>query len=192
MELRPGVALDKHFGSLSDDQKHSVVDQIADTFACIRDAVLINKVNSYGGLTINNGTIVNGQMTTLKGGLWPTYAGFLRAKFTAQFEDADGSPVLGGWRDNGVRKRIDDFLTSGLDTFMPKAGIDTTKRVLLHGDPSESFSHLGLSLRAGTANHLHSNEQHSLRSGDKQDNRPGRLRLRLSQTSLPGGLYIVS
>lgn len=137
MEFLPGVALDRQFAALPEDQKHSLVHQIAEAFSCIQRTPLPNKANLYGGLTIEDDTgIVSGQMTTVSGGPWPTYADFLRAKYASQLKDAQGSPALRGWNENGVRERIDAFLTSGLDSCLESAGCDQSSRVLVHGDLS--------------------------------------------------------
>ncbi len=115
MELKTGVALDQHFArcrrtrstpSSTRLPKHSP------TFSALRypkpSMPTADKSQTMGVLRAE-------QMTTLKGGPWPTYAAFLRAKFVSRLGDADGSLALRGWRDNGVRERIDAFLAPGLD-----------------------------------------------------------------------------
>ena len=49
------------------------------------------------------------------------------------------SSALQGWRENGVRECVDAFLTLGLDRSLGSSGIDATSRVLIHGDPRESY-----------------------------------------------------
>ncbi|KAK3322986.1 aminoglycoside phosphotransferase, partial [Apodospora peruviana] len=111
MEFKPGVALDQHFGTLSDkdsDKKAAIISQIADVFSLIQSAPLPDGVKYYGGLTISgdgSGAIVSGQMTTLAGGPWPSYGSFWRAKLAAQLRDSDESSVLQGWRgEHGIRE----------------------------------------------------------------------------------------
>ncbi|KAK0642173.1 phosphotransferase enzyme family protein [Cercophora newfieldiana] len=135
MEFKPGVGLDQHFENLSEEQKEAVIGQIADVFATVQGAALPKTATAYGGLTIDeDGTIVSGEMTTLEGGPWQTFAGFLKARLASKLNDADKSPALRGWKDNGVRERVDAFLDSGLDTALQESGVDEGQRVLVHGD----------------------------------------------------------
>jgi hypothetical protein len=45
---------------------------------------------------------------------------------------AENSPVVLGWRDNGVRERVDNFISNGIESLLQ--GVDTSKLVLIHGD----------------------------------------------------------
>ena len=138
MEFLSGTSLDQHFGSLKAAEKQDVLAQLSDIFAGIQRTSLPAGVTSYGGLKINEeGEIVSGQMTTLKGGPWDTYGGFLRARLHSQLGGADGSEVLQGWRPNGVRDRVDALLDSRLEKALEEAGVDTTARALVHGDFSK-------------------------------------------------------
>ena len=140
MEFKSGVGLDQHFESLTEGQKASVVDQIADIFSVVQNAPLPRTVVSHGGLTVSDdGDIVSGQMTTLEGGPWPTYSAFLQTKFASQLKGAEQSSALRGWKENGVRDRIDAFLSSGLEKRLQDSGIDGIQRVLVHGDLSECW-----------------------------------------------------
>lgn len=146
MGFLPGTSLDQHFGSLKEAEKQDVLAQLSDIFAGIQRTSLPAGVTSYGGMKVNEkGEIVSGQMTTLGGGPWDTYGGFLRARLHSQLGGADGSEVLQGWRPNGVRDRVDAFLDFRLEKAMEEAGVDMTARALVHGD----FSKLPLTLVYG-------------------------------------------
>ncbi|RFU30927.1 hypothetical protein B7463_g5406, partial [Scytalidium lignicola] len=117
--VQTGEQLDKHFAFLSDTEKRDIIEQIADVFSAIQHTVLPDTVKSYGGLTISSeGKIINGQMTTLSGGPWKTYS----------------SQVLKGWTSNGVRQRVDKFLEAGIGDYLANAGVDMSRRALIHGD----------------------------------------------------------
>lgn len=138
MEFLSGTSLDQHFGSLEEVEKQNVLAQLSDIFAGIQRISLPAGVTSYGGLKINEkGEIVSGQMTTLEGGPWDTYGGFLRARLHSQLRGADGSEVLQGWRPNGVRDRVDAFVDSRLEKAIEEAGVDMTALALVHGDFSK-------------------------------------------------------
>lgn len=138
MEFMPGIPLDQHFADLSESQKREIVNQLARIFAAIQRASLPESISSYGGLDISDdGQIISGAMTTLSGGPWPTFIDFLRTKLSAELREADESSVLQGWRENGVRQQIDNFLEMGIVKCVSEFGIDKNSRVLLHSDLSK-------------------------------------------------------
>lgn len=144
MDHLPGAGLDQQFGALTAAEKHAVLAQLGDIFAGIQRAPLPAGVAAYGGLRITDeGAIVGGDMTTLPGGPWATYGGFLRARLRSQLGGADGSEVLQGWRPHGVRGRVDAFLDSRLESALEEAGVDTAARALVHGDLSRCPLPLG-------------------------------------------------
>jgi hypothetical protein len=53
-----------------------------------------------------------------------------------ELAQAEESPVLNGWRDNGVRERIDSFMERAVTDLL--VGVDGEQRVLSHGDFSTS------------------------------------------------------
>lgn len=139
MEFKKGVPLDTKFKDLSDDERNIVLGQIADVFTGIQRAPLPDSITSHGGLTISeSGKIVGGKMTILEGAPWNSYTEFWRCKLESSLRDADRSSNLQGWKPNGVRQRIDKFISSGLGPYLASAGVDETQRVLIHGDLSKS------------------------------------------------------
>ncbi|KAF6798171.1 phosphotransferase enzyme family protein [Colletotrichum sojae] len=135
MEYKTGVPLDAKFRDMSAEEQGKVIGQVADAFAGIQRAAIPEGVRSHGGLTIDSdGGITNGQMTILAGGPWSSHADFWRAKFATQLREADGSPVLEGWKPRGVRERVDKFVADGLEGYIAGSGADASQRVLIHGD----------------------------------------------------------
>ena len=140
MEFRLGVDLNTVFKEMPFEEKKAVVEQVADVFAALQGAKLPEGVKAYGGLTIDDsGAIVSGQMTTAKGGPWSQYWDLWAGRFRGELSQADESPVIQGWKPNGVRVRIDQFLESGLEKELRAAGVDTSLLVLVHGDLSRYF-----------------------------------------------------
>jgi hypothetical protein len=79
-KFRPREDLYEVFSGLSYDDKKNVISQVADIFACIQCAKLPAGVTKFGALTFDeHGSIVDGQMPILPGGLWDTYADVWRA-----------------------------------------------------------------------------------------------------------------
>ncbi|KAL3417768.1 phosphotransferase enzyme family protein [Phlyctema vagabunda] len=137
MEFKQGEPLDKVFPLLDSSKKKDVLGQIADIFSSIQRATLPASLDSYGGITIKDGKLVHGQMTTLPGGPWKSYGNFWTTRLSSQLNESNQSPALQGWNPNGVRERIDRFLAADIDNVMEAAGVDITRRSLVLGDLSE-------------------------------------------------------
>ncbi|KAF9873182.1 phosphotransferase enzyme family protein [Colletotrichum karsti] len=130
MEYKEGVPLDTKFPGLSEEDQKDVLGQIADVFTGIQQAPLPESIKSHGGLTIDDGgNIVGGKMTILEGAPWTSYSDFWRTRLAFRLKDADESPALEGWKPNGVRGRIDSFLSSGLETYLANSGVDATNNI---------------------------------------------------------------
>ncbi|TDZ19140.1 hypothetical protein Cob_v007914 [Colletotrichum orbiculare MAFF 240422] len=70
-------------------------------------------------------------MTLFAGAPSPTYTGFLRNIFNVKLREADDNPVIQGWREGGVRSRLDTFIDGGLAKAL--ADLEQTK-TLVHAD----------------------------------------------------------
>ena len=137
LEFKDGEDLNNHFPSLPIEVAKDIVEQLAGIFAAIQDIKLPITVDKFGALSINDaGTIVSGQMPLLHGGPWDTYAEVWEAKLQMQLEEAEKSPLLDGWVPGGVRDRLQSFIDSG-GVSRVLEGIDTSDRVLIHGDLSK-------------------------------------------------------
>lgn len=123
------------FPSLSLDDNKDVVSQIADIFASIQGLKLPAGVTKFGALTINeDGEIVDGQMPILPDGPWETYAKTWRANIQYELKNSEKEEtVVRGWRPNGVRDRIEQFIAAGGVEKMLR-DVDINKKVLVHGD----------------------------------------------------------
>lgn len=141
MEYKTGVPLDGEFDSLSETQRQDVIGQIADMLAGIQHSELPPEVDSFGGLNIDQeGNVVSGEITIVNGGPWKSYVEFWQAKFRTQLKDADESSALAGWKSNQIRELMDRFLATGVGEALEKAGVDSSKRLLIHGDLCELCS----------------------------------------------------
>ncbi|KAJ5761236.1 Phosphotransferase enzyme family protein [Penicillium odoratum] len=135
MEYKSGVPLDEYFVGLPTTMKKDILEQIADTIAGIEGSQLPLKVDQFGGLTIGKEGIISGEMTTIQGGPWKTYEAWWQDRLRDQLKSADKSPVLEGWRPGGkLRDRIEDFIAYEISSIFTQAGVDSSKRVLIHGD----------------------------------------------------------
>ncbi|KAI2915216.1 hypothetical protein CBS147320_10054 [Aspergillus niger] len=130
MEYKSGVPLDEFFSYQSDTIKESIIEQVADILSGLRSCPLPPGI-TYGGLGLStDGSIISAEMTTTNGGPWPTYEMLLKARLQHELHDADTSPVINGWRDNGERERLESLI----NRFTVPNLSDSDTRVLIHGD----------------------------------------------------------
>ncbi|KAJ5553316.1 Phosphotransferase enzyme family protein [Penicillium frequentans] len=136
MEYKSGVSLDEHFPYLSTTKKKGVLERIADVIVGIERSPLPLEVEQFGGLTIEkNGSIISGEMTIVEGGPWKTYEAWWQDRLQDELKGADKSPVIEGWWPDGdLRQHIEEFIAHGLSSVLTRAGFDSSKRVLIHGD----------------------------------------------------------
>ncbi|KAI1100154.1 hypothetical protein F4804DRAFT_336538 [Jackrogersella minutella] len=133
-EFRPGADLDAEFPSLTLEDAKDAIQQLASIFTVIQSAEIPETVTKFGALTLDGGgCIISGQPPLLKGGPFNSYADFWSATLQAKLSEADGSLLLKGWSDGGVRERIDKFIATGGVGKVLKS-VDTSKMVLVHGD----------------------------------------------------------
>lgn len=134
LELRSGVDLDTEFSSLELEDKEQVLDQIAAILGAIQAARLPESVIKFGGLTFDSsGQIVSGEAPFLKGDPVGSYAEWRVSKLRKTLEIAAQSPVIQGWKSNGVDTRIEKFLTGGGPEKV-LTGVDLYRKSLIHGD----------------------------------------------------------
>ncbi|KAI2934822.1 hypothetical protein CBS147321_9114 [Aspergillus niger] len=130
MECKSGVPLDEFFPSQSETIKKSIIEQVTDILSGLRNCPLPSVI-TYGGLGLSSdGSIISAEMTTTNGGPWSTYEMLLKARLQHELHDADTSPVINGWRDHGVRERLESLI----NRFTAPNLSDSDTRVLIHGD----------------------------------------------------------
>lgn len=139
-EYKPGADLDRQFPTLSAEDKESVLSQLAGIVAAVQQAEIPPLARQFGGLAFDGqGNIVSAQMAIMHAGPFKTYADIWTYKLQAQLRDSSKSPVLQGWKENGLDKRIQAFLDSG-NVSKVLANADPLKCSLVHCDLSESSS----------------------------------------------------
>lgn len=143
MEHRPGSNLDGHFAQLQPHEQQAVMDQVATILSAIQAIQLPAGVTSLGGMSLaSDRSIVTGERPLLPGGPWPSYADMCAAKLHFQLAtDAEHSTVLRGWRDNKIlRAKLDAFISApAIERVLQRGGVDTSQRVLTHGDFSKAL-----------------------------------------------------
>ena len=139
MEYMAGVPMDAQFETLSLDEKKRLVQEVAVIFAALQGAKLPSGLNRHGGLTIDEqGAIVSGQSTMQEGEPQTRYEDHWAANLQWQLKEADESAMIQGWRENGIRERVDRFVATKIGDVIQTAGVDSSKLALVHLDFSES------------------------------------------------------
>lgn len=187
------------FSSWSEQDKANILDQMADVLACLQCFQLPSTIDQYGGVGFDaEGNYVNTALSMYDAGPFETYPELLRATITFKLVKADGDSRVRGWRDNGIRARLDEFLNRGLPTLLQ--GVASLDKVLVHADFCEISPPILFKKKApeeeeeeeegrGRGKHtsankqtpLASSRQHSLRPINQKTNRHLRLRFRPHQ-----------
>lgn len=133
----PGTMPDKVFNELSIEDKSVVLSQMAEILALLQKFPLPQTVDKFGGLRFDEaGNIVSAQMTIYKGEPMATYEDLIRTIFRVKLGEADDNPIMQGWRDKGVRARLDHFVQHKLGEILKV--YQNPKKVLVHSDFSKS------------------------------------------------------
>lgn len=149
-ELMPGTALDTRFDNMDLGEKKHVLGQIARILKSLQDYQIPAGL-SFGGLTFDHtGKIVSSAMTNVGDGPWPTHQASYKGQLETALAEADVGHYIKGWRDNGIRERLDVFIECGLSAQFKSLDL-SHYRIITHADFSESlidlFSLLSLIIR---------------------------------------------
>lgn len=127
------------FDALSLQDKSVVFGQMSDILALLQRFKIPRTVDRFGGLKFDeqSGEVISAQMAIFTGDPSLTYKDLLRNIFRVKLGEADDNPVMRGWKENGVRVRLDDFIDNRLDDIFKNH--NDTQKVLVHGDFSKSL-----------------------------------------------------
>jgi hypothetical protein len=96
----------------------------------------------YGGFKFNpEGEIESGEMSLPYGGPHKTLAGLYGEMFIRQLAAADTCSWINGWKEDGLRERLDKFVQVGMAQVLSTVGAD--RPVFVHGDFSKSCLSIG-------------------------------------------------
>ncbi|QPH11950.1 hypothetical protein C2857_003908 [Epichloe festucae Fl1] len=111
-----------------------VLQQIATILKAIQDAELPETVIKFGGLTFNlTGQIISGEPPRWKQDPVETYVDWKFGDLRKLMQKAGESPVIQGWKHNGVGARVEKFhAAGGPETVL--SNLDQHQKCLIHGD----------------------------------------------------------
>ncbi|KAK4212602.1 phosphotransferase enzyme family-domain-containing protein [Rhypophila decipiens] len=134
-DLMPGVPLEDIFdpaGSL--EQKKDILGQMARILKGLQDYQLPKSIKGWGGLTFDDsGAIISASMPSVGAGPWQSLDDSYRGRLKVALRRVEDNPYLRGWRFNGIKERVEDFIERGL----PKQFADLPSRqdrAIIHAD----------------------------------------------------------
>jgi hypothetical protein len=133
----PGIDIESEFHhSLSRESQRHILSQIAKVLKMVQDFRLPAKASSFGGLAFDeNGNIISGPFVVEPyTGPYPDMKSYYRDMLRVQLQEADRSRVANGWRQNGLRGRLDAFAERGLEGVLSKTLGKQVKPGLIIGD----------------------------------------------------------
>lgn len=135
-EYMGGIQLDKEFRRLDKDHKQDILHQIADVFKLIQRYPVPESVKGYGGLAFNeSGEIVTGPTTIPCGGPFSEFHEMYTQMLRRQLIESDTSERITGWRQNGLRGRLERFAANGIAERVVENPVP--RQTLIHGDYSK-------------------------------------------------------
>ncbi|KAH8590718.1 kinase-like domain-containing protein [Bisporella sp. PMI_857] len=131
----PGISIEHTFKDLSLTQKREVLNCVAKVLRQIQDYELPKSVEGYGGLGFDEkGQVITGPLTVGFGGPWNDWKGMYLGKYEAQLRNLDTVGFLGGWRENGLRDRLEAFFHSENGVLKLLDEFKLTSPTAVHGD----------------------------------------------------------
>lgn len=137
-EFMSGANIEPEFhSSLSADQQRLVLRQVAEVLKAVQDFELPAAAASFGGLAFdqnNDGSVVSGPFVIEPyTNSYSDMKTYYREMLQAQLTEADKT-VANGWRENGLRERLDAFAQEGLDRLLSETLTVDTRPNLIIGD----------------------------------------------------------
>ena len=133
----PGIDIESDFhSSLPRESQRHVLGQVAEVLKTVQDFKLPAAASDFGGLALDEDyNIVSGPFVVEPyTGPYPDMKSFYKDMLRAQLEEADRSRVARGWRENGLRDRLDAFAERGLESVLSKTLAKDVKPSLIIGD----------------------------------------------------------
>ncbi|KAH7397398.1 kinase-like domain-containing protein [Pyrenochaeta sp. MPI-SDFR-AT-0127] len=132
--LMPGASVSEAFDSMSLGEQKSILAQMAGILKALQDLQLPSSIGHYGGVTFDGaGHIVSAATTSVGSGPWALYKDYFRDRLERALRQADSNPYINGWHANGVRKRLDSFVESGIPAQF-KALASRDEKIIVHAD----------------------------------------------------------
>ena len=132
-EHMSGSPLLDDFGQMSDENKALILKQMADILTTLQQYQIPSTIPQYGGLGFGpSGEYISAPMSIFDAGPFSTYEDLVKATIELKLVQADIDSQVEGWRANGVRARLDNFMEEGFHAVMERMG--SFPKALVHAD----------------------------------------------------------
>lgn len=141
-EYMPGVDIEtEFFTDVPREAQRFVLSQMAIILKAVQDFELPPKASGFGGLAFDDcGHVINGPFAVEPyNGPYPDMESMYKGMLQAQLVEADRSRVAQGWKEDGLRDRLDAFAERGLGGIL-------TKNLPEHVRPNLIIGDVGMSL----------------------------------------------
>ncbi|KAH7125377.1 kinase-like domain-containing protein [Dendryphion nanum] len=136
-QLMPGKHLDRDWdstGAYARVGQRVMLAQIASIVKALQDYELPESIVGFGDVEFDDGgRIVSVVKKAGEMASWGSFEEFYRERLERAIRKADGSRYIEGWRANGVRERLDEFMDRGLGK-MFEGLEDREWKTIVHGD----------------------------------------------------------
>ncbi|KAF5872639.1 putative phosphotransferase enzyme family protein [Botrytis fragariae] len=133
-ELMPGEPLAEAFEAMPLGWKKVILEQMALFLKALQDYPLPESIRDLGGANFDGSdAVVSGPMIGVGAGPWDSLKKFCRDCLKAALAKAEDNPYVPGWKDDGVRKRIDTFMEKGPPVLFSAVPTKQEKSII-HGD----------------------------------------------------------
>ncbi|THZ23826.1 hypothetical protein D6C91_03515 [Aureobasidium pullulans] len=136
-EYMPGVDIEsKFFTDVPREAQRFVLSQIATILKTVQDFELPPKASGFGGLAFDDsGAVTSGSFAVEPyNGPYPDMGSMYKGMLQAQLVEADRSRVAQGWKEDGLRDRLDAFAERGLGGILTKNLPEHVRPNLIIGD----------------------------------------------------------
>ncbi|THX33699.1 hypothetical protein D6D10_07762 [Aureobasidium pullulans] len=133
----PGVDIEsKFFTDVPREAQRFVLSQMATILKAVQDFELPPKASEFGGLVFDDsGDVTSGPFAVEPyNGPYPDMESMYKGMLQAQLVEADRSRVAQGWKEDGLRDRLDAFAERGLGGILTKDLPEHVRPNLIIGD----------------------------------------------------------
>ncbi|TIA36190.1 hypothetical protein D6C83_06644 [Aureobasidium pullulans] len=140
-EYMPGVDIEsKYFTDVPREAQRFVFSQMATILKAVQDFELPPKASGFGGLAFDDsGAVISGPFAVEPyNGPYPDMDSMYKGMLQAQLVEADRSRVAQGWKEDGLRDRLDAFAERGLENILARSLPEHVRPNLIIGDVDDT------------------------------------------------------
>ena len=136
-EYMPGVDIETEFSTdVPREAQRFVLSQMAIILKAVQDFELPPKASGFGGLVFDDSGVVTSGPFAVEpyNGPYPDMESMYKGMLQAQLVEADRSRVAQGWKEDGLRDRLDAFAERGLEDILTRSLPEHVRPNLIIGD----------------------------------------------------------